>query len=65
MALHLLRLLPMLDPNDPLNDDERVSKRVVYEHTSSGGTSRQSAITIAVIVVVAIIIIAFIFMRMH
>lgn len=65
MALQLLRLLRMPDPNDPLNDDEHVSKRVVYEHTSTSGTSRQTAITIAVIVVLAIILIAFIFTRMH
>lgn len=55
----------MPDPNDPLNDDEHVSKRVVYEHTSTSGTSRQTAITIAVIVVLAIILIAFIFARLH
>lgn len=55
----------MPDPNDPLNEDEHVSKRVVYEHTSTSGTSRQTAITIVVIVVLAIILIAFIFARMH
>lgn len=65
MALQLLRLLRMPDPNDPLNEDEHVSKRVVYEHTSTSGTSRQTAITIVVIVVLAIILIAFIFARMH
>ena len=55
----------MPDPNDPLNDDERVSKRVVYEHVSSSGSSKQSGIVIAVLVVIAIAIVAFIFMRMH
>ena len=55
----------MPDPNDPLNDDERVSKRVVYEHTSSGGTSRQTAITIAVIAVIAVVIVAYIFMHLR
>lgn len=65
MALLLLRPVNMPDPNDPLNDDERVSKKVVYEHVSSSGSSRQSGIVIAVLVVLAIIIIAFIFMRMR
>ena len=55
----------MADPNDPLTDDERVSKRVVYEHVSSSGTSRQSAVVIVVLGVIAIALIAFIFMRMH
>ena len=55
----------MADPNDPLTDDERVSKRVVYEHVSSSGTSRQSAIMIAVLVVIAIALIAFIFLRIR
>ena len=54
----------MPDPNDPLNDDERVSKRVVYEHVSSSGSSRQSGIVIAVIVVIALVIIGFIYMQM-
>ena len=53
------------DPNDPLNSDERVSKRVVYEHVSSSGTSRQSAAVIIILVVIAIVLIGFIFMRMR
>ena len=55
----------MADPNDPLTDDERVSKRVVYEHVSSSGSSRQSAVVIIVLVVIAIALVGFIFMRMH
>ena len=61
----MLAHLSMPDPNDPLNDDERVSQRVVYEHVSSSGTSKQTGITIAVIAIVAIVIIAYIFMHMH
>jgi hypothetical protein len=61
----LLRPLSMPDPNDPLNDDERVSKRVVYEHVSSSGSSRQSGTVIIVLAVIAIVIIAFIFMKMR
>lgn len=55
----------MPDPNDPLTDDERVSKKVVYEHVSSSGSSRQSGTIIIVLVVIAIILVAFIFMRMR
>jgi len=65
VALHLLGPLSMPDPNDPLNDDERVSKKVVYEHVSSSGSSRQSGVVIAVIVVIALIIVAYIFMHMR
>ena len=50
----------MVDPND----DEVVSKKVVYEHVSSSGSSRQSGIVIAVIAVIALIIVGFIFMQM-
>lgn len=53
----------MPDPNDPLNQDERVSKRVTYEHVSSSGTSRQSGIVIAVLVVLAIALVVFIYMH--
>lgn len=53
------------DPNDPLKSDERVSKRVVYEHVSSSGTSKQSAVVIIVLVVIALVLIGFIFMRMR
>lgn len=65
MALQLLRLLNMPDPNDSASDEERVSKRVVYETVSSSGSSKQTGTVIIVLVVVAIIIIAFIFARMH
>ena len=60
MALLLLNLLSMPDPND----DEIVSKKVVYEHVSSSGSAKQSGIAIAVLVVVALCIVAFIFMQM-
>ncbi len=55
----------MPDPNDPLTDDERVSKKVVYEHVTSSGSSRQSGVVIILLVVIAIALIAFIFMRMR
>jgi hypothetical protein len=44
------------------DNEERVSKRVVYEHTTATGNS--TGVIIA-IVVVAVIIIAYIVMHMH
>jgi hypothetical protein len=48
----------------PQHDDneERVSKRVVYEHTTASGNS--TGVIIA-IVVIAIVIVAWIFMHMR
>ena len=58
MALLLLNPVDMPDQND-----ESISKKVIYEHvTSSGG--KQTGIVIAVLLVLAIIIVAFIFTRM-
>ena len=50
---------------DAGNDDERVSRKVVYEHTASSGSSHSPAITIIVIAVLALILIGYIFMHMH
>jgi hypothetical protein len=47
------------------DDDERVSRKVVYEHTASSGSSHSTGITITVIVVLAIVIIGYILMHMH
>ena len=63
MALHLL-------PNPsmstlPPEDDERVSRKVVYEHTESSGSSHSAAITIIVIVVLALVLIGYILTHMH
>lgn len=49
---------------DP-NDDEVISKKVVYEHVSSSGSSKQVGIVIAVIVVLAVCIIGYIVMHMR
>jgi hypothetical protein len=45
--------------------DERVSRKVVYEHTASSGSSHSTGITMIVIVVLAIVIIGYILMHMH
>jgi len=52
----------MPEPNEP-NDEVR--KRVVYEHVSTSGTTRQNAVMIVVLLVIALAIVAFIFMHMH
>jgi hypothetical protein len=49
----------------PPDDDERVSRKVVYEHTESSGSSHSAAITIIVIVVLALVLIGYILMHMH
>jgi hypothetical protein len=51
--------------NLPEGDDERVSRKVVYEHTATSGSSHSAAITIVVIAVLAIVLIGYILMHMH
>jgi small neutral amino acid transporter SnatA (MarC family) len=58
MALLLLRPLSM-----PLNDDEeQISKKVVYEHQTSSG---QNLGAIIAIVVIALALVVFIFLKMR
>lgn len=47
------------------DDDERVSRKVVYEHTATSGSSHSAAITIIVIVVLALVLIGYIMMHVH
>jgi hypothetical protein len=47
------------------DDDERVSRKVVYEHTASSGSSHSTGITMIIIIVIAIVIIGYILMHMH
>lgn len=63
MALHLLLSPTMSLP--PTDDDERVSRKVVYEQTESSGSSRSMVITILVIAVIAIALIGYILMHVH
>jgi hypothetical protein len=63
VALHLL-------PNPsmstlPPEDDERVSRKVVYEHTETSGSSHSALITIIVIVVLALALVGYILMHVH
>ena len=47
------------------DDDERVSRKVVYEHTATSGSSHSFGITMIVIVVLAVILVGYILMHMH
>jgi hypothetical protein len=47
------------------SDEERISKRVVVEHSAASGTSRSVVYTIGVIVVIALALVVYILMHMH
>ncbi|HXH40194.1 MAG TPA: hypothetical protein VNN08_16310 [Thermoanaerobaculia bacterium] len=47
------------------DDDERVSRKVVYEHIATSGSSHSAGITIIVIVVLALVLIGYILMHLH
>ena len=49
----------------PTDDEERVSRKVVYETSSSSGSSHSFGITIIVIAVLAIVLIGYILMHVH
>jgi hypothetical protein len=63
VALHLLPNPSMSQL--PPDDDERVSRKVVYEHSASSGSSHSATVTIIVIVVLALILIGYILMHVH
>jgi hypothetical protein len=63
VALHLL-LSPSMATLPP-EDDERVSRKVVYEHSATSGSSHSATITIIVIVVLALALIGYILMHVH
>jgi hypothetical protein len=49
----------------PTDDEERVSRKVVYETNSSSGSWRSAGITIIVIAVIALALIGYILMHIH
>jgi hypothetical protein len=57
-------LLPRTSMPDP-EDDEVVSKKVVYEHSASSGSSRSVGPTIIVIAIVVIAIVAYVMTQIH
>jgi uncharacterized protein HemX len=59
----LLLLSSMPDPNDQPEDE--VSRKVVYEHVSTSGTSKQNIIVIVVLLVIALGLVGWILMHMH
>jgi hypothetical protein len=63
VALRLLQLLRMPDPNDQPEDE--VSRKVIYEHVSTSGTSKQNIIIIVVLLVIALGLVGWILMHMH
>jgi len=50
---------------EPTEPDDLVSKKVVYEHVASSGTSRNVMIVIAIILVIALGIVGYIVMHLH
>ncbi len=52
----------MAEPNEP---DEEIRKKVIYEHVTSSGTSRNMIIVIAVVLVIALILVGYILMHIH
>jgi hypothetical protein len=59
----LLLLSGMPDPNDQPEDEVR--RKVVYEHVSTSGTSKQNVIVIVVLLVIALALVGWILMHMH
>jgi hypothetical protein len=53
----------MPDPND--RPDDEVRRRVVYEHVSTSGTTKQNLVVIIVIAVIALALIGWILMHVH
>ena len=63
MALRLLLLTSMPEPND--QPDDEVRRKVIYEHVSTSGTSKQNVIVIVVLLVLALGLVGWILMHMH
>ena len=63
MALRLLLLTSMPEPND--QPDDEVRRKVIYEHVSTSGTSKQNIIVIVVLLVIALGLVGWILMHMH
>jgi hypothetical protein len=49
-------------PDEP---EEQVSKKVVYEHVATSGSSRQNLAIIIVIAVIVLALVVYIFMHIH
>ena len=63
MVRLLLPLPSMPDPND--RPDDEVRRKVVYEHVSTSGTTKQNVIVMVVLIVLALGLVGWILMHMH
>ncbi|PYQ60338.1 MAG: hypothetical protein DMF58_08600 [Acidobacteria bacterium] len=63
MALHLLSLSSMPEPNE--KPDDEVRRKVIYEHVSTSGTTRQNIVVIVVLLVLALVLVGYILLHMH
>lgn len=52
----------MPEPNEP---DDQVRRKVIYEHVSTSGTTKQNVIVIVVLLVIAVVLVGYILMHMH
>jgi len=59
----LLSLSTMPEPNE--QPDDEVRKKVIYEHVSTSGTSKQTYIVIGVLLVIALVLVGWILMHIH
>jgi hypothetical protein len=50
---------------EPTEPDDQVSKKVIYEHVTPSGSSRNVMIVIAVILVIALVIVGYILTHIH
>ena len=63
MVRHLLLLSSMPDPND--RPDDEVRRKVVYEHVSTSGTTKQNVVVIVVLIVLALGLVGWILLHIH
>jgi len=63
VALHLLSLSSMPEPNE--KPDDEVRRKVIYEHVSTSGTTRQNIVVIVVLLVLALVLVGYILLHMH
>ena len=52
-------------PEQNEQPDDQVSKKVIYEHVSTSGTTKQNLVVIVVLVVIALVLVGWILMHMH
>jgi len=53
----------MPEPNE--KPDDEVRRKVIYEHVSTSGTTRQNIVVIVVLLVLALVLVGYILLHMH